>query len=164
MTAAQPDRPWFAVHISTRERNIETALQYKGFEIFSPYYVRKKIAARGRERVLHLPLFPGYLFCSLDPQDKLEVLKVPGVITVLGLGRSVTPIPSEEIEAIRKAVSCGLPYAPCQVFEPGDSVVVESGPLAGVKGLLFRYKGKHRLVISVLALKLPAGMKRRAIS
>jgi len=152
MTAAQTNRSWFAVHIRIRERYIQTALQHKGFEIFSPTYVRKRIGARGRERVLHLPLFPGYLFCSLDPQDRLEVLKVPGVKAILGLGKTVTPIPPEEIEAIRTAVSCGLPYEACEILEPGDLVVVQSGPLAGVKGSVFRYKGKHRLVITVSAL------------
>lgn len=152
MSPASPARPWFALHIRMRERNIETALQHKEFEIFSPYYTRKKIGARGRERELRLPLFPGYLFCALDPQDRLDVLTVPGVKAILGLGRTVTPIPPEEIEAIRKALSSGLPYEPCRVLEPGDSVIVQNGPLAGVEGLVFRYKGKDRLVLKISAL------------
>ena len=145
--------PWFALHIKMNEyENVETALQYKGYEVLSPYYTATRTTASGRQRQVRTPLFPGYLFCALDPTYRLGVLTIPGVKRILGLGNTATPVPAEEIEAIRLTVTSGLPFEPFQLLEPGEVVEVQRGALAGIKGIVVYHKGKHRVVITVSAL------------
>jgi transcription antitermination factor NusG len=145
--------PWFALHIRMHDHaNVETALQHKGYEVLSPYYVATRTTPGGREKQVRTPLFPGYLFCSLDPRYRLGVLTVPGVKRILGMGSSMTPVPAYEIEAIRVTINSGLPFEPFQMLEPGEVVEVQRGPLAGVKGIVVYHKGKHRVVITVSAL------------
>jgi transcription antitermination factor NusG len=74
------------------------------------------------------------------------------VIRILGNGNALTPVPTEEIEAIRRAVASGLPVEPFDLLQPGEPVQVQTGPLAGIKGEVVYHKGKHRLVIRVTAL------------
>jgi transcription antitermination factor NusG len=144
--------PWFALHIRIyRQESVETALRHKGYEVFAPSYIARRIVA-GRERQFPAPLFPGYLFCSLDPHHRLPVLTVPGVIGILGTTHTPTSIPAEEIEAIRRTIFSGLPFEPFQLLRPGEPVQVQRGPLAGVKGVVVHHKGGCRLVIRVTAL------------
>lgn len=144
--------PWFAVHIRIyKHENVETSLRNKGFEVFAPSYMARRVVA-GRERQIPAPLFPGYLFCSLDASERLPVLTIPGVIRILGTGNALTVVPADEIEAIRRTVASGLPVEPFDLLQPGEPVQVQSGPLAGIKGEVVYHKGKHRLVIRVTAL------------
>ena len=96
--------PWFALHIRMHDHEgVEAALQHRGYEVLSPYYVATKILSTGRQKQVRTPLFPGYLFCSLDPlRQKLGVLTVPGVKRILGFGNSPAPVAGHEIDAIRR--------------------------------------------------------------
>jgi transcriptional antiterminator NusG len=144
--------PWFAIHIRIYKQEIvEQSLRHKGFDVFAPSYTARRVVA-GRERKFPAPLFPGYLFCALDPRYRLPVLTVPGVIGILGNTFTPTPIPAEEIEAIRRTVVSGLPFEPFHLLQPGEPVQVQTGPLEGIKGVVVHHKGKCRLVIRVTAL------------
>ena len=145
--------PWFALHIRMHDHeHVETALQHKGYEVLSPYYMATRTTPGGRARQARTPLFPGYLFCSLDPKYRLGVLTVPGVKRILGLNSTITPVPYNEIAAIRRTIASGLPFEPYQMLEPGEVVEVQRGALAGVKGVVVYHKGKHRVVITISAL------------
>jgi hypothetical protein len=57
---------WYALYVRARfERAAERCLKGKGYQAFSPFYqtIRKR---SGRTKVLDLPLFPGYVFCSFN--------------------------------------------------------------------------------------------------
>ena len=144
---------WFALHVRMHEYyNVEKALHSKGYEVFAPTHdpARTK-ARRARARVA---LFPGYLFCSLDPYQRTPVLTVPGVIRILGVGggAGVIPVPASEIESLRRTVNSGLPLEAVRLLEPGEPVEVQTGPLSGVRGVVVYHKGKYRVVITVSAL------------
>ncbi len=152
MSAAVNSLPWFALHIRIyKNDSVEASLRNKGFEVFAPSYTARRVVA-GRERQIPAPLFPGYMFCSLDAAEPLPVLKIPGVIRILGTGNALTVIPAEEIEAIRRTVASGLPLEPLSLLQPGEPVELRRGPLAGIRGEVVYHKGKHRLVIRVSAL------------
>lgn len=144
--------PWFALHTRIyKSESIEASLRNKGFEVFAPTYVARRVVA-GRERKIPAPLFPGYMFCSLDAAERLPVLTVPGVIRILGTRTAFTVIPNEEIEAIRRTIASGLPVEPFDLLQPGEPVQVQTGPLAGIRGEVVYHKGRQRLVIRISAL------------
>jgi hypothetical protein len=74
------------------------------------------------------------------------------VIRILATGNALTEVPAEEVEAIRRTVSSGLQVEPLDWLQPGEPVLVQKGPLAGIRGEVVYHKGKHRLVIRVTAL------------
>lgn len=152
MLTQSPHNPWFAVHIRMHNQDqVETTLRYKGYDVFGPTHaVARRVG--GREKNVQKPLFPGYLFCSLDPQHRLPVLTVPGVISILGVGNVPTPVDAEVIEAIRRTVASGLTVEPFRLMQPGEPVCVKHGPLAGIEGVFVNYRGRSRLVIVVKTL------------
>ena len=145
--------PWFAVRVrSNHERVTAIHLQERGFEEFTPSY---KMERRWSDRTKEVEqfLFPGYVFCRLNPHDRLPVLTTPGVVNLLGFGKTPTPIPDLEIERIRTMVQSGLLVTPWPFLEVGQTVLIERGPLAGVEGILEEVKGKCRIVVSVNLLR-----------
>lgn len=152
MTAVSQRFSWFALQVRTRhEPGVAGFLEGKGYEIFLPVYTSRK---RWSDRVkkVESPLFPGYLFCRFDPQDRLPILTTPGVIQVVGYNRLPIPVEDSEIHAIQTLVASGLPNQPWPFLSVGDRVRIEAGPLRGCEGLLVEFKGNHRLVLSITLL------------
>jgi transcription antitermination factor NusG len=145
--------PWFALQVKgRRELAVAEYLRGQGYEWFLPLYKCKK---RWSDRIkeVELPLFPGYLFCRFDPQWRLPILTIPGVIQVVGNNRQPAPVDEQEITSIRTLIASGAQNQPWPFLEVGDKVRIESGPLSGLEGLLVEFRGSHRLVLSVTLLQ-----------
>jgi transcription antitermination factor NusG len=145
--------PWFALRLrSNYERITGIHLRERGYEEFAPSY---KVERRwsDRTKLIDQFLFPGYIFCRFDPTDRLPILTVPGVVDVVGFGKSPQNIPDAEIERVRRMVESGLLVTPYPYLQVGQAVLIERGPLSGVEGILVEVKGKARLVVSVNLLR-----------
>lgn len=144
---------WFALHVrSNCERLVSRHLEDKGYEAFVPTY-RAQRRWSDRVKQLDVPLFPGYVFCRLDPANRVPVLTVPGVVQIVGQGKMPAAIAEAEIEAIKQILTSNLPYLPWSSLAPGQQIVVEQGPLAGVQGVLLETQEPHRLIVSITMLQ-----------
>jgi transcription antitermination factor NusG len=145
--------PWFALQVRSRyEARVAEYLTGKGYETFLPFY---KCTKRWSDRIKdkEAPLFPGYLFCRFDLQNRLPILTTPGVIRVVGCNRTPVPVDDGEIHAVQRFIASGIPSQPWPFLQLGDRVRIESGPLCGLEGILTEFKGNHRLVVSVTLLQ-----------
>jgi transcription antitermination factor NusG len=124
----------------------------KGYEAYLPLY---RSGRRWSDRVkqLDLPLFPGYLFCRFDVLDRLPILTTPGVISVVGAGKTPIPVDDEEIEAVRAILRSGLAARPCPFLQVGSKVYIERGPLTGLEGIIANTDKVYRLIVSVNLLQ-----------
>ena len=82
-------------------------------------------------------------------RQRLPVLRVPGVLSIVGIGRLPTPIPDEEILAIRTIIASGLPYGLWSRESEGQRVRVERGPLAGLEGTVVGVQSDLRLIVAL---------------
>ena len=145
--------PWFALQVRTkRELGVAEFLRGRGYKPFLPLSRSRKIWS-DRVRVVDIPLFPGYLFCRVNIEDRLPVLSAPGVIRIVGYNRTPTPVDESEINAIHAIVASGLPNQPWPYLRVGDPVQIKSGPLQGLRGILLGVRGAHRIVVSVTLLQ-----------
>ena len=145
--------PWFALQVRTRHESfVAEHLDGKGYEYFLPLYKSRR---RWSDRIKEIdaPLFPGYLFCRFNPQDRLPILKTPGVTQIVGYSHVPTAVEEEEIEAIRTLVVSGLPNYPHPFLTVGNRVRIEAGALRGLEGILLEVKGKRKLVVSITLLQ-----------
>jgi transcription antitermination factor NusG len=144
---------WYALRVRPRfEKMVASVLLLKGYEGFLPLYIRR---SRWSDRIknVELPLFPGYMFCRFDVNKRLPILVTPGVIQVVGIGKSPHPVDDDEIAALQSIVISGLQAEPRSYLNIGQRVRIELGPLAGVEGILTSTKGSSRLVVSVSLLQ-----------
>ena len=146
-------QPWYALQVRSRcELGVASHLRGMGYEEFLPLYeCRKRWSDRIKE--VQTPLFPGYLFCRFDPQNRLPILKTPGIIQVVGYNRQCVPVDEDEIKSIQMLVTSGIPSQPWPFLKIGEKVRIESGPLRGHEAILVEFKGKRRLILSVSLLQ-----------
>ena len=146
-------QPWYALRVrSNHERVAAMHLREQGYEEFCPAYKAERQWS-DRKKTVEQFLFPGYVFCRLNPDDRLPVLMMPGVVNVVGFGSQPAAIPDQEIEHVRTMVRSGLLVTPWPFLSVGQTVVLERGPLAGVEGILQQIKKTFRLVVSVQMLQ-----------
>jgi transcription antitermination factor NusG len=143
---------WFALIIHQYKREqCEQMLSSMGYEIFSPCFQTIKDWSDRRKRV-DVPLFPGYIFCCFNPQFRLPLLQIPGVLGIVSSGKQFLEVDANELEAIKRAMTGELPVEPYPFMTPGQKVKVIHGPLRGVQGVLLRTKAESRLLLSVAIL------------
>lgn len=160
--SAAPKLAWYALQVRSRKENyVASQVLGYGFECLLPTY--KSIRQwSDRKKELEQPLFPGYLFCRFDFQDRRPLITTPGVLQIVGSGRVAIPVSDEEISALRLAVASGLPNQPWPYLEVGQRVRVNYGTLAGLEGILVNVKGNHRVVLSVALLQRSVAMEVEA--
>ena len=145
--------PWFAIHVrSKQERIVSQTLRGQGYEEFLPF-LKVTRTWSDRTKQLEEPLFPGYLFCRLNFEERLPVMKIPGVVSIVGFGSGPFPVSQQEVEAVQTVVRSGLPLSRWPDTVVGTPVQIEAGPLAGVRGTLVEFKSQHRLIVSVTILQ-----------
>ena len=150
---------WFALQVRTRKEGlVATHLEGQGYECLLPLY---KSSRKWSDRVKEVeqPLFPGYLFCRFDFQNRRPLVVTPGVLQIVGIGKTPTPIAETEIAAVQMAQASGLPSQPWPYIEVGERVRVNYGNLSGLEGILINFKGNHRVVLSVTLLQRSVAME-----
>jgi transcription antitermination factor NusG len=145
--------PWFAILVRTsREKTANLLLENAGYECFLPIskYMRRW---SDRMKEVEVPLFPGYLFCRMNPHNRLPVLMTPGVIQIVGVGKTPIPVAEEEIAAIQRVGKSGLSTMPWPYLQVGHVARIEDGPLRGTTGIVIKIKSGLKLVLSVNLLQ-----------
>jgi len=104
---------------------------------------------KDRRKEIELPLFPGYIFVHVALRDRLQVLRLPGVVQFVSFGGKPAVLPSAEIESLRDGLIRGLRAEPHPYLKVGRRVRVHSGPMSGMEGILVRRREKFRVVLSI---------------
>lgn len=154
MTGQEILRLWYVLHIrSNFENRVSRDLSKKRIEVFDP---RQRVKSRRKDRhlMINKPLFPGYLFVKshLQPVEHIEILKTLGTVRIIGSSQGAICVPESQIESLKIMVSAGLPITTGTNFQKGNSIIVVSGPFAGVTGVFLRYQGKGRAMVYIKAL------------
>ena len=151
---------WYVLHTKSRFENVVyDGLFKKAVDVFLPkVLVRSK--RRDRKLMIRVPLFPGYIFVKTDlnPYRHLEILKTTGAVRLIGTQNSPIPVPEQTIDSLKIMVAGDNEVITGRLLQKGDSVMVISGPFAGVAGTFVRYRGKGRVIVNIEALGQHAGV------
>jgi transcription antitermination factor NusG len=145
--------PWFAIRVrSATEKTVNLHLENAGYESFLPVAKCTRSWADGTEE-LEVPLFPGYLFCRMNPQHRLPILQVPGVIQIVGVGEMPIPAEEQEIAAIQRVAKSELASMPWPYVRGRVDMRIDEGPLKGLTGIVVKLRSGTKLVLSVSLLQ-----------
>jgi len=138
---------WYAVFtMANHEKRAVARCEQRQVECFLPLY---KVRRKWKNRCtvdLELPLFPNYFFARIIPRDRVRVLELPGVISIVSSGGTLLPLETEYVNALRDGILAHK-IEPHQNLEAGERVRIASGPLAGAEGILERRKNDLRVVL-----------------
>ncbi len=143
---------WFVIWTESRaEKKVESRMAALGLSPWLPTITEKHLWS-DRWRDVVLPLFPGYLFARADRAEWHTVLRTRGVLTVIKHEGKPALLDDEFVSSLREAVERGRDHgiAPITDFEPGDPVVVvQDGPLKGVRGVVREKRSGRQLIVWV---------------
>jgi transcription antitermination factor NusG len=146
-------QPWFALQTRPRnEKKVDYLLRQKGYECLTPTY-RQKQKWSDRTVELDLPLFPTYVLCRFNSSVLDKAVSTSGVIRVVGFNGKPAEVAVEEIEALQLLMQGSLLREPWRYLPDGTLVLVETGPLTGVQGIIHQDENYRRLVISITLLQ-----------
>ena len=152
---APEESSWYAVHTMSRhEKRVAAQFEEKRVCTFLPL-LRQIHKWSDRRSVVEIPMFSCYAFVRMvqNVEERLKVLRTPGVLGFVGNERQGTSIPEEQIESLRKAISEKVPCLPHPFISAGKRVRIRGGSLDGVEGILMLQGRDQRLVISVELLQ-----------
>ena len=141
---------WHAVYAITRhEKRIAEHLSMRGIEHFLPLYSTQRRWKNGARMTLSLPLFPSYLFVRISRRERVRVLEIPGVVSIVGgTGKEPAMLDTDQVEIIRKAVERGN-AEPHPTVVAGQRGRIRNGVFAGVEGIVVRVRNTFRVVLMV---------------
>jgi transcription antitermination factor NusG len=146
---------WFAIHtVARHEKRVVQQLQETGVVTFLPL-MRQIRQWSDRRAAVEVPLFSCYAFVrtAQTSEERLKVLRAPGVLGFVGNDRLGTPIPIAEIENLQTALKEKIPCAVHPFIRVGQRVRVRGGSLDGVEGILLRQGKDQSLIVSVALLQ-----------
>lgn len=156
--AAEADKPvpsglasaWYVAHTKPRQEQVaQENLRRQGFGVYLPKLKVLKYFGR-RRQIAFEPLFPRYLFFrpAHAGQSIAPVRSTLGVASIVRFGAVPALLQPDTLESIR-AFECQrneADLAQLSGLERGMTVVVTSGPLAGLHGLVDMVS-KERVIV-----------------
>lgn len=139
---------WWVLHTRPRQ---EKCLARELLEMELSFYlplVQRRQLSRGRRLVSHVPLFTSYLFLLVrEDRERVRALTTNRVVRSL-------PVDDQarlwhDLRQVQRLIETGAPITPEAKLAPGMAVVVQSGPLAGLRGKILRSASGRRFVVQV---------------
>ena len=88
-----------------------------------------------------------------DFNQRIEVLRTPGAVALLGNGRAMEPIPDTEIDGIRKLLESGLAFETGKL-KAGEKVRIVAGPLRDCEGTLVKLRKHDTRALVALSVQI----------
>jgi transcription antitermination factor NusG len=160
---ARDESKWYAIHtVARHEKRIAQQFQESGVRAFLP--LMKQVRQwSDRRATIEVPLFSCYAFVRMiqTAEERLKVLRTPGVLRFVGSERVGTPIPNEEIENLQTAIREKIPFTVHPFIRVGKRVRIRGGSLDGMEGILVGQSGTESLVVSVELLQRSVSIQVR---
>ncbi|MFL6463541.1 MAG: transcription termination/antitermination protein NusG [Bryobacteraceae bacterium] len=145
--------PWYGLRTKSKHEYVAAkALEGQGYESYLPLHRRRR---QWSDRVVESeqPLFPGYVFCRFNAQQRMPILATLGIVSIVGFGNGPVAIADLEIEAVQTLLRSGAVAQTCPFICDGERVRIDRGALEGLEGILLQNKNEWRVVISVTMLQ-----------
>jgi transcription antitermination factor NusG len=140
---------------SRAEKRVEEDLARRAFKVFLPKCAEIRQWKDRKKRVI-LPLFPGYIFACVNERERLDVLRVDGVVRTVTMDGSPCALTQEEIDQLK--ILQQDPYRVeavpiSEMPDEGANVTINRGALSGLNGEVRERRGLTHVVVIIPAIK-----------
>jgi transcription antitermination factor NusG len=141
------DGRWRVVHTKPRqEKSLARQLHEKGVPFFLPL-IPKRARIRGKIMESYLPLFGGYVFLLGNEEDHLFAKMTRRVARTLEVSDQAALW--GDLRQIHRLIATGVAIRSEDQLTPGSPVEIQSGPLAGLRGVIVKSATGNRFVVKV---------------
>lgn len=145
MTALKRD--WYVLHVKPRtEKKVAKYLAEYRYFCHLPVYTKVTKVQRRKVR-RELPLFPGYVFTKLYPDERIRMLQTNLIVHTIHV-----PYPREMIHQLRQIAHAArktTDLRPVNPFKAGDYVRVKYGPMRGIEGYVKREGPRATICLNI---------------
>ena len=133
-------RIWYVLHVKPRtEKKVMEFL--RAYRLFGHLPLYTKITKVQRRKVVReLPIFPGYVFTRLFPDERIKMLQTNLLVSTIEVFEPRKMI--HQLRQIARAGRSGPEIRQTHPFKTGDYVRIKYGPLRGTEGYVKR-EGAH---------------------
>ncbi|MGH7574988.1 MAG: transcription termination/antitermination NusG family protein, partial [Longimicrobiales bacterium] len=111
---------------------------------------------KDRKKVVSWPLFPSYVFSRFAPREVSQVLRVPGVVSVVRSNGELVAVSVEDLENVKRFAHALATQQVQPELRPfiaeGQWVRVVGGPFEGVTGLVIERRSRKRVLVGLKAI------------
>ena len=151
---------WFVAHTRPRcEKKLKQLCEREGFPVTLPCY-RTVHKYRGKTAVFHKPLFPGYVFLQLHPEQKQKIYQNDHVANLLVVHDQALFI--RQLDEILKALDTDLEVFLAPQIGQGSRVKIKTGPLRGLDGWVEQRHGMTTVLLRLDFIGQAAAVKMHA--
>lgn len=141
---------WWVAHTKSRfEKAFARDLESRSIGYFLPMVERVTFSG-GRKRHGMMPLFPSYVFCCGDEQDRYNALTTGRLCQMIEVPQQESLL--QQLEQIRLAISAGDSIDPYPFAAVGQRCRIIAGAFQGLEGVVVHRNKMARLVLEVSIL------------
>ena len=138
---------WIVLFVKPRtEKKVAEYCGLYRFPCYLPLREKTRVVQR-RKVTFMLPVFPGYVFTKISPDQRLELLKTNLLV------RTLEPLQPRrmlrDLIMVRRALRANPELQTAKPLAKGRLVRIISGSLMGVEGRVARVSDKMKVVLSV---------------
>lgn len=153
---------WYVVHTKPKqEQRALLNLERQGYPCYLPVLIVEKMRQK-RIVLTEEPLFPRYLFISLDAtmtgKSWGPIRSTLGVSRLVSFGLEPTRVDPALIDMLQ-AHDAVRDAAPQRLFHEGETVLIQDGPFAGIQAVYQMADGESRAMVLIELLSKPTPMK-----
>jgi len=165
--AVEGEVRWFAIRtLPFSEMRAIGNLERQGYRIFCPRTYKSIHHARKVSKVMR-PIFPNYLFVELDVERDQwrRINSTRGVASLIMYGDRPQAVQRGIIEALLQHVRSDGTLDLANPFKNGQTVRIESGPLADLFGKFERCEpdGRIRILVDLLGRVISVVLNKEAL-
>ena len=140
-------RTWYVLHVKPRtEKMVNDHLALLRVFHYLPL-VRKETKVQRRKVVRHIPVFPGYVFTRLFPEERISILRTQHIVRTIEVSDPRRMI--HQLRQVEHASRLPADLRLVERFAEGEYVKVVSGPLRGLEGQVRRVGAQTSLILTV---------------
>jgi len=146
-------KQWRVIYTKGRfEKSVKTRITDQDIEVYLPL-VKKLQQWSDRKKWVEIPLFPNYIFVRSDESQLMDIVKVPGVVRILyNAGQPVVIRENQMADIMRLVEHTETPEVEYDSMQIGSKVIIKSGPLKGMNGILIQRRGKYKFSLGIDAI------------
>jgi transcription antitermination factor NusG len=145
---------WYIIYTKSRyEKKVWEELVSQKYISYLPL-VSKVSTWSDRRKMIEIPLFPSYVFVSLDDiRIYYKLLKIKGVVNFIKFENKFAIVKDSEIEMIKLLIDKSSSIEVNTEIEIGEKKIITSGPFCGYECEVSSYNGKNKVYVSIESLR-----------
>ncbi len=148
-------RKWRVFYTRSRaEKQCEERLEQRSIDVYLPKYEVVRQWKDRKKKVIE-PLFRNYIFAHVDEQERLVVLKTPGIVRCVSFGGALAEVDPAEVEQLKIAQQdpARLRLIEGPLPDLGEPVTITDGPLRGLCGEVTEHRGQYHVILRITAIQ-----------